>query len=148
MHTSTPLLCRGRKSKCEHSGNNLPGTHEWHWNHIVLMGTLCVWRVLCTTPEQLYQQPSGQMSSWCVKVMLGALSVSFHSSFHFKALYMLAQRDEVWIWFLPLPQSNLSQAARTACPGCSTFWTGHLNWILMKWWRFIIGGFFFSVLLI
>ena len=44
------------------------------------------------------------MSSWRVRVMCAGAPMSFHSSFHFKALFMLAQRYEVWISYLPLPQ--------------------------------------------
>lgn len=72
----------------------------------------------------LHHRPSGQHDELqvcvcvCVKVMCDVAPMSFHSSFHFRALYMLAERDEVWISFLPLPLSNLPQSVRTTCPGC------------------------------
>lgn len=70
-----------------------------------------VWRVLCITPR--WWSDACVMSSWHVRVICDMPPMSFHSSFYFKAVYMLAQRDEVWTSFLPLPHSDLSQSGRT-----------------------------------
>lgn len=83
------------------------------------MWTLCGGSSASLQSSSISSHQASVIISWCVKVMCDRAPMSFHSSFHFKALYMLAQCDEVWISFLPLPLSNLSQSARTTCPGCS-----------------------------
>ena len=56
---------------------------------------------------------AGVMSSWLVSVIGAAAPMSFHSSFHFKALNTLAQCDEGWISLLPLLRSDQAPASET-----------------------------------
>lgn len=95
------------------------GKPEWLWNHIeMLIWTLCEWSSASLQSCSISSHQVRLMSSSRVKVMCAMAAMSFHSSFHFKALCLLAHPDEVWISFLPLHNSNLSQSGRTTCPAC------------------------------
>ena len=71
--------------------------------------------------------------------------MSFHSSFHFKALYMLAQRYEVWIPFLSLcPTPICLRQGEPHVLAVNIFWMKHPYCILIDPLTFIITSFLFK----